>query len=130
MAVGEDSEVTDLRRILSAAMDLAILVLIGISDFFITVSFAMADFFVITISSLDTVSSLVLTSRHSDSPGGGTLMMTGTRIPMLTMATLIPIVTNHQRTVVTRHRMESNIGVTWLCQCKPNSPSRVTTMEA
>ena len=42
MVVGEDSEVTDLRRILSAAMDLAILALIGISGFGIMVSFAMA----------------------------------------------------------------------------------------
>ena len=57
MAVGEDSEVTDLRRILSAAVDLAILALIGISDFGIMVSFAMADFSaIVMISSSGTVS--------------------------------------------------------------------------
>jgi hypothetical protein len=112
MAVEEDSEVTDLRRILSAAMDLAILALIGISDFGIMVSFAMAGFSaIVMISSSGTVSLLVLTSRRSDFLGGGTLMTTGIRIPMPTMAIHLPIVMNQHRTVPTLHRMEPNIGV-------------------
>ena len=75
---------------------------------------AMADFSVIAmISSSGTVSSLVLTSRHSVSlgGGGGTLITTGIRIPMPTLATHLPIVTNHHRTVATLHRMEPNVGV-------------------
>jgi hypothetical protein len=120
MAVGEDSEVTDLRRILSAVMDLVILVLTGISPPFITVLIAMADFFMIAmadffviemISSSGTVSLSVLTSRRSDFLGGGTLMTTGIRIPMPTMAIHLPIVMNQHRTVPTLHRMEPNIGV-------------------
>ena len=120
MAVGEDSEVTDLRRILSAAMDLAILVLTGISPPFITVLIEMADFFMIEmadffviemISSSGTVSLSVLTSRRSDFLGGGTLMTTGIRIPMPIMATHILPTTRHHRTRATPHRMEPNIGV-------------------
>ena len=111
MVVGEDSEVTDLRRILSAAMDLAILALIGISDFGIMVSFAMADFSAIAmISSSGTVSLLVLTSLPSDSPGGGILITTGIRIPMPIMATHILPTTHHHRTQATPHRTEPNIG--------------------
>ena len=110
MAVEEDSEVTDLRRILSAAMDLAILALIGISDFGIMVSFAMADFSAIAmISSSGTVSLLVLTSRPSDSLGGG-ILTTGIRIPMPIMATHILPTTHHHRTQATPHRTEPNIG--------------------
>ena len=111
MAVGEDSEVTDLRRILSAAMDLAILALIGISDFGIMVSFAMADFSAIAmISSSGTVSLLVLTSRRSDSLGGG-ILTTGIRIPMSIMATHIPTITHHHHTGTILPSMEPNIGV-------------------
>lgn len=109
MVVGEDSEVTDLRPILSAAMDLAVLVLIGISDFRIMVSFATADFSVIVmISSSGTVSSLVLTLRRSDSLGG--ILTTGIRIPMPIMATHILTTTHHHRTRTTLHGMEANIG--------------------
>ena len=110
MVVGEDSEVTDLRPILSAAMDLAVLVLIGISDFRIMVSFATADFSVIVmISSSGTVSSLVLTSRRSDSLGG--ILTTGIRIPMAIMATHILTTTHHHHTGTILRRMEPNIGV-------------------
>ena len=109
--MGEDSEVTDLRRILSAAMDLVILALIGISDFFITVSIAMADFSAIAmISSSGIVSSSVLTSRRSDSLGGGTLT-TGMPIPMRIMATHILTTTHHHHTGTILRRMEPNIGV-------------------
>jgi hypothetical protein len=110
MVVGEDSEVTDLRLILSAAMDLAVLALIGISDFGIMVSFAMADFSAIAmISSSGTVSLLVLISPHSDSLDGG-ILTTGIRIPTPTMATHILTTTHHRRTVTTLPRMEPNIG--------------------
>jgi hypothetical protein len=118
--VGEEWEVTQWRHILSAAMDLATLVPTGIWPPFITVSIAMADFFMIEmadffviemISSSGTVSLLVLTSRRSDFLGGGTLMTTGIRIPMPTMAIHLPIVMNQHRTVPTLHRMEPNIGV-------------------
>jgi hypothetical protein len=110
MAAGEDSEVTDLRRILSAAMDLAILALIGISDLGIMVSFAMADFSaIVMISSSGTVSLLVLTSRPSDSLGG--ILTTGMRIPMPIMATQILTTTHHHHTETILRRMEPNIGV-------------------
>ena len=130
--VEEEWEVMQRRHILSAVMGLATLVLIGISPPFITVSIAMADFFMIAmadffviemISSSGTVSLLALTSRRSDFLGGGTLMATGIRIPMPTMAIHLPIVMN-------QHRMEPNIGAIWRFQCKPNLPSKVTIMEA
>ena len=112
MAVEEDSEVTDLRRILSAAMDLAILALIGISDFGIMVSFAMAGFSaIVMISSSGTVSLLVSTSRPSDSLGGGILTI-GIRIPKLITATHILTITHHHHTGTILRRMEPNIGVT------------------
>ena len=108
--VGEDSGVMDLRRILSAAMDLAVLALIGISDLGIMISFMTADFStIVTISSSGTVSLLVLTSRPSDSLGGG-IPTTGIRIPMPIMATHILTTTHHHRTRTTLHRMEPNIG--------------------
>ena len=111
MGVGEDSEVTDLRRILSAAMDLTISALIGISDFGIMVSFAMADFSAIAmISSSGTVSLLVLTSRRSDSRAGG-IPTIGIRIPMPTMVTQLPLVTTPHRTAAILQLMEPNIGV-------------------
>lgn len=111
MAAGEDSGVTDLRRILSATMDLTISALTGILDFSITVSFAMADFSVIAMISFSgTVSSLVLTSPHSDSLGGG-ILTTGMRIPMPIMATNILTTTHHHRTGTILRRMEPNIGV-------------------
>ena len=110
MVVGEDSEVTDLPPILSAAMDLAVLVLIGISDFRIMVSFATADFSVtVMISSSGTVSLLVLTLRRSDSLGGG-ILTTGIRIPMPNMATRILTTTLHHRRRTTLHPLEPNIG--------------------
>ena len=112
MAVGEDSEVTDLRRILSAATDLAVLALTRIGDFGITVSFTMADFSAIAmISSSGTVSLLLLTSRRSDSLGGGILTI-GMRIPMLITATHILTTTHHHHTGTILRRMEPNIGVT------------------
>jgi hypothetical protein len=114
-------EVMEWHRILPAVVDLAALVQTGISHFFITISItaagfsmiAMADFSVIAmISSSGTVSSLVLTSRHLDSLAGGTLMTTPIRIPIPTMTTRLPLVTNHRHTAATLHRMEPNIGVT------------------
>jgi len=111
MVAEEDSEVTDLRRILSAAMDLAILAPTGILHFG-TVSITMADFSTTAmISSSGTVSSSVLTSQHSGSLGDGTLITIGIPIPIATMATHLPMTTNHHRTGATRHRMEPNIGV-------------------
>ena len=111
MVVGEDSEVTDLRRILSAAMDLTILALTVILHFGITDSITMAGFSTIAmISSSGTISSSVLTSQRSDTPGGGIPITIGILILMATMTTRIPITTNHHRIVATRHRMELNTG--------------------
>jgi len=110
MVVGEDSVVTDSRRILSVAMDLAILALTGILHFFTTGSIAIgiAGFSAIAMISFSgIVSSLVLTSRHSDTLGGGTRMTIGIPTPM---PTHIPMITNHHQTGVTLQRMEPNIG--------------------
>ena len=86
-----DWEVMEWHHILSAVVDLAVLVQTAISHFFITISITAADFSVIAmISSSGTVSSLVLTSRHLDSLAGGTLITTRIRIPMPTMATRLP----------------------------------------
>jgi len=111
MVVGEDSEVTGLGRILSAAMDLTILAHTGILDFFITVSIAMAGFSAIgMISFSGIISLLALTLRHSDTLAGGTRMTIGIPSPMATMATHIPMITNHPRPGAILHRMEPNIG--------------------
>ena len=111
MVVGEDSEVTDLRRILSAAMDLVVLARTGILHFGITVSIAMAGFSTIAMISFSgTISSSALILQHSDTLGGGIRTTIGIPTPMATTATHIRMITNHHRTLATLRRMEPSIG--------------------